>query len=105
LARQCGLGLYLIDLGCERAEALLARGEAQAAEDAAHEAWARACAPDCGTPWGGARAAQLLARASLEQGRAREAWAMLIGVRNTRQGLGDPLLRETEELLARLPKH
>jgi hypothetical protein len=47
LARQCGLGLYHVDLLCEEAEISLVQQAAQAAEDSAREAQQRASAADC----------------------------------------------------------
>src|SRR5262249_12146282 len=60
LARQCGLGLYHVDLLCEQAEIWLVQQEAQAAEESAREAVQRASSPDCQFLWGAAEAGFLV---------------------------------------------
>src|SRR5205085_3174038 len=52
LARQCGLGLYHIELLCEQAEVCLARADAGAAGQAAAAALERAAAAGCQFRWG-----------------------------------------------------
>jgi hypothetical protein len=52
VARQCGLGLALIELLCEHAEIALARSDPAAAEDFACAALERAIAEDCRFAWG-----------------------------------------------------
>src|SRR5262249_5827179 len=69
LARQSGLGLYLIDLLCEQAQAALAESDQVAAEAAAREAWLLARAPQCQFVWGETQAGHLLGQALAGQGR------------------------------------
>jgi hypothetical protein len=102
LARQSGLGLYLIDLLCEQAQAALGDGNLAGAEGTAREAWLLARVPQCQFVWGETQAGHLLGQALAGQGRAREARALLGQVLEARQRVGDPLARQTEALLARI---
>jgi hypothetical protein len=99
LTRQCGLGLYHIELLCEQAEICLARADAPAAADAAGAALERATAADCQFRWGAAAAGHLLGQALAAQQRRREAKAVLEEASALRVRLGDPKLAETERLL------
>jgi hypothetical protein len=102
LARQSGLGLYLIDLLCEQAQVALGRGDVVAAERAAREAWQFASGPRCRFVWGETQAGHVLGLALAEQGRGREAREMLEQVLEARRRVGDPLAGQTEARLARL---
>lgn len=102
LARQCGLGLYHIELLCEVAEQCLARADPAAAEPLAAAALERACAADCRFAWGEAEAGHLLGQALALQGRSREAHPFLDKALTLRRGLGHPGVAATERLLARL---
>jgi hypothetical protein len=99
LTRQCGLGLYHIELLCEQAEICLARADAPAAADAAGAALERATAADCQFRWGAAAAGHLLGQALAAQQRLREAITVLEEASALRVRLGDPKLAETERLL------
>jgi hypothetical protein len=102
LARQCGLGLYLIDLLCEEAEVLLTAGDLSRAEAVAQLALLQAAAPGCQFLWGAAQAGHLLGQALAAQQRGREARAVLRKALARRTGLNDPRAAQTEELLRRL---
>ncbi len=62
IARQSGLGLYLVELLCSRAELLLDRSQAVEAEGPAREALRFASMVDCQFLWGAAQAGHLLGR-------------------------------------------
>jgi hypothetical protein len=102
LARQSGLGLYLIDLLCEQARLALGEGDARAAESAGRAAWETAAAPACGFIWGGTQAAHLVGQALAAQRRSADARAALAWALEERRRLGDPRAAETEALLARV---
>ena len=102
LARQCGLGLYLVELLCEQAELCLARADAAAAEGPAAAALERASAADCRFLWGMAEAGHLLGHALAAQGRPREARPFLEPALARRRRLGHPGAGATERLLAHL---
>lgn len=102
LARQCGLGLYHIDLLCLHAEIILGRGDAPAAERMANEALWRATATDCGYAWGEAEARHLLGEALAAQQKTAEARAALDLALGLRGRLNDPRAEETERLRDRL---
>jgi hypothetical protein len=99
LARQCGVGLYLIELLCEQAELCLERADAPAAESFSAAALERAQAPDCQFLWGAAESGTLLGRALLKQGKADCARRFLSQALQLRQKLGDPGLDQTQRLL------
>jgi hypothetical protein len=99
LTRQCGLGLYLIELLCLQAEIMLDRGDAPAAEQMAGEALWRAAAIDCQFAWGEAEARHLLGRALVVLGRTTEARAVLDVALALRQRIGHPGAVQTERLL------
>jgi hypothetical protein len=99
LARQCGLGLCLIDLLCEQAEICLDRADAPAAEHFAAAALERAQSPDCQFLWGAADAGNLLGWALLKQGKADQARSFLAQALSRRQQVGDPRLEHTQRLL------
>ncbi|HZY87767.1 MAG TPA: hypothetical protein VFE78_23220, partial [Gemmataceae bacterium] len=90
LARQCGLGLYQVELLCVQAEVMLDRGDAPAAERTAGEALWRASAADCRFAWGEAEARQLLGQALVLQQRRAEARPVLEAALALRRRLGDP---------------
>jgi hypothetical protein len=100
LARQCGLGLYHIELLCEQAEICLARADSPVAEQVAGEALERASAADCQFVWGAAEAGHLLGQSLMAQRRFPEARAVLNRALELRQRIGDPKIRQTEQLLA-----
>jgi hypothetical protein len=101
LARQCGLGLYHIELLCEHAELCLARADSPAAEHLAASALERASAPDCRFAWGRAEAGHLLGQALALQGRG-QARAVLAVTLELRRRLGHPKAEATARLLATL---
>jgi hypothetical protein len=103
LARQCGLGLYHVELLCEAAEQHLARADAAAAEPVAAAALERATAADCRFAWGQADAGHLLGQALALQGRSREARPFLEKALELRQRLRHPGAAVTERLLTGLP--
>jgi hypothetical protein len=103
LARQCGLGLYHVELLCEAAEQGLARSDAAAAEPLAAAALERAAAADCRFAWGEADAGHLLGQALAVQGRGREARPFLEKALALRHRLRHPGVATTERLLAGLP--
>jgi hypothetical protein len=102
LARQCGLGLYQVELLCEQAEQSLAAGDAAAAEAAAREALELASSPDCQFAGGAAEAGHLLGQILTACQRSNEARAVLQDALATRRHLGDPRAEQTERLLVRL---
>jgi tetratricopeptide (TPR) repeat protein len=99
LARQCGLGLYLIELLCEQAEICLARADAPAAEHVAAAALERAQSPDCQFMWGAAEAGHLLGLALYQQGHFDRARRFLTRALARRRILGDPRMEQTRRLL------
>jgi tetratricopeptide (TPR) repeat protein len=103
IARQCGLGLYHIELLCEQAELLLARADAPAAESFAGEALWRASATDCQFRWGEAEARHLLAQALAAQGSFDEARTLFEKTLALRRQIGDPRAARTKQALALLP--
>ena len=102
-ARQCGLGLYHVDLLCEQAEVSLARGDAVTAEQAAREALRRASAADCQFLWGAAQASHLLGQTLIAQQRFRDARPILKKALALRRRIGDPGAEQTEQLMNALP--
>src|SRR5207247_1074875 len=100
LAGHCGLGLYHVELLCERAEILLAGGDTAAAEQSAREGLRRAASPDCQFQWGAAQAGHLLGQSLAWQQRVREARAILKETSEMRRRIGDPGAELTERLLA-----
>jgi hypothetical protein len=102
LARQCGLGLYLLELLCEQAEVCLARADVAAAESFAAAALERATSPQCQFLWGAAEAGHLLGFALFQQGQMNKSRRHLEQVRTWRRQLLDPKLEATQQLLARL---
>jgi hypothetical protein len=103
IARQSGLGLYLVELLCERAELLLNRAAAAEAEGLAREALRFASMPRCQFVWGAAQAGHLLGRALIVQRRQEEARAVLEDVRSLRVQIGDFRREHTETLIRSLP--
>src|SRR5262249_24246116 len=99
LARQCGLGLYLIELLCEQAEICLARADYPAAERFAAAALERAQAPDCQFLWAAADAGTLLGLALVKQGQLVQGRPFLAQALERRHRLGDPRLEHTQQLL------
>jgi hypothetical protein len=97
-ARQCGLGLYHVDLLCEQAEVSLVRGDAVTAEQAAREALRRASAADCQFRWGAAQAGHLLGQTLIAQQRFRDARPILKKALVLRRRIGDPGAEQTEQL-------
>jgi hypothetical protein len=99
LARQCGLGLYLIELLCEQSEICLARTDYPAAEHFAAAALERAHAPDCHFLWGAAEAGHLLGVALYQQGQLDPARCFLSRALDWRHALRDPRTEQTRHLL------
>jgi hypothetical protein len=99
LARECTLGLYLVELLCEQAEGFMSRNEAIQAELAAREALRLASHADCQFAWGAAEAGHLLGQALLIQKKIREARAILDHSLALRRRLGHPRATDTERLL------
>jgi len=102
VARQCGLGLALVELLCEQAEIALARSDPATAESFAGAALERAVAADCRFAWGEAEALHLWGRALFAQLRTEPARAALAKALDLAQRLGDPRAAEVERLLARV---
>jgi hypothetical protein len=99
LARQCGLGLYLIELLCEQAEICLARTDYSAAEHHAAAALERAQATDCQFLWGAAEAGHLLGVALFHQDQSDKARLFLTQALSRRLHLGDPRVEQTRQVL------
>ena len=104
VARQCGLGLALVELLCEQAEIALARSDPAAAEDFACAALERAVADDCRFAWGKAEALHLWGRALFARERPAEARETLTKALRLSRRLCDPRAGDVEGLLARLGK-
>jgi tetratricopeptide (TPR) repeat protein len=102
LAERSALGLYHVELLCERAELLLAQGDAAGAEQAARDALERARDPKCAFAWGEAEAGHLLGQALIQGGRHAKARKILTKTRDLRRALGHPGVNLTERALARL---
>lgn len=102
LARQCGFGLYHVELLCEGAELGLLRGDGVGAEVMAREALGRATAAECQFRWGAAAAGHLLGQALAMQGRTNEARAVLEETLELRYSLGDAGAEATEQVLTAL---
>jgi hypothetical protein len=103
LAERVGLGLYRVELLCERAEEYLARGEGAPAEGPAREALGRASAANCRFRWGAAEAGHLLGQALFSQGRVAEARPVLDEALRVRRELNDLRADQTARLLRLLP--
>jgi hypothetical protein len=99
IARQSGLGLYLVELLCERAELLLNRSADAEAEDPAREAYRIASMAQCQFLWGAAQAGHLLGRALIGQRRLEEARDVLEDTRSLRILIGDARAEHTENLI------
>jgi hypothetical protein len=102
VARQCSLGLALIELLCEQAEIALARSDPAAAEDFACAALERAVAEGCRFAWGEAEALHLWGRALLTRERTDEARVALKKSLELSRHLSDPRTADVERLLARI---
>ncbi len=102
LARQCGLGIYLIELLCEQAEEFMGQNEPVQAESVAREALRLASHADCQFAWGAAEAGHLLGRTLQFQRKAREARAILDHTLSLRRRISHPRAAETERLLAQI---
>jgi hypothetical protein len=103
LAERADLGLYRIELLCERAEECLARGEGAPAERPAREALRHATAANCRFRWGAAEAGHLLGQALFSQGRVAEARHVLDEALRVRRELHDPRADQTARLVRLLP--
>jgi hypothetical protein len=99
VATQSGLGLYLVELLCEKAAIELACHELGRAEAAAWEARGRAMAADCQFLWGEAAASHLLGMIFIAGQRLAEARLYLEKALNQRRHLGDPRADESACLL------
>jgi hypothetical protein len=102
VARQCGMGLALIELLCEQAEVALARSDPAVAEDFACAALERAVAEDCRFAWGNAAALHLWGRALFARERTAEARRTLTRACRLAGRLGDPRSADVEQLLKQL---
>jgi len=102
IARQSGLGLYMVEVLCERAELLLDRSQPVEAEGAAREALRFASMVDRQFLWGSAQAGHLLGRALIAQERSDEARAILEETRTLRLSIGDFRAEQTENLIKSL---
>jgi hypothetical protein len=100
LARQCGLGLYHVELLCEQVQGLIGKHEAAQAESLAREALRLASHAECQFAWGAAEAGHLLGQALQLQHKNREARAILDHSLGLRRRIGHPRVAETEHLLA-----
>jgi hypothetical protein len=99
IARQCGLGLYHVELLCVRAESLLDTEQAVDAERSAREAIGLASASDCQFAWGCAEAGHLLGRSLNAQGRSEEAKSLLEEILSLRISIGDFRAEQTKALI------
>jgi hypothetical protein len=99
LARQCGLGLYHVELLCVQAELLLATAEPTAAEQSAGEALRLASSPESHFVWGAAEAGHLLGRSLLAQDRRGAARPILEKAWLRRLRIGDSRAEQTETLI------
>ncbi len=102
LARQCGLGLYQVELLCEQAELFLRMAEHAAAVESAREAVRLASAADCQFLWGVAEAGHLMGRSLVALNRQEEARSILQYVRSLRLKIGDFRVEHTEALIESL---
>lgn len=102
IARQSGLGLYMVELLCGRAELLLDRSQPIEAEGPAREAKRFASMVECQFLWGAAQAGHLLGKALIGQRRSDEARAILEETRTLRLSIGDPRVEQTEGLIRTL---
>jgi tetratricopeptide (TPR) repeat protein len=99
IARQCGLGLYHVELTCVLAEMLLAEADAVAAEHAAREAMQLAAPSGCHFVWGFAEAGHLLGQALAQQGQLEEAALALEEIKSLRMQIGDVRAAQTDSLI------
>jgi hypothetical protein len=99
LARQCGLGLYHVELLCAQAELLLATAEPAAAEQSAGEALRLAAAPESQFVWGAAAAGHLFGRSLIAQDRPEDAGPVLAEAWSRRLRIGDPRAEQTQALI------
>jgi hypothetical protein len=102
VARESGLGLYLVEFLCERAELLLNRSAAIEAEGPAREALEFASVVQRRYLWGAAQASHLLGRALIAQERLEEARVVLEDTRSLRARIGDFRVEQTESLIKQL---
>jgi len=102
IARQSGLGLYLVELLCGRAELLLDRSQPVEAEGPAREGLRLASMVDCQFLWGAGQAGHLLGRALIGQGRSDDARAILEETLTLRLKIGDSRAEQTENLIKSL---
>jgi tetratricopeptide (TPR) repeat protein len=100
MARQCSLGLHLVELLCEQVEIFMGLNEAMQAESVAREALRLASHADCQFAWGAAEAGHLLGQALQVQKKYREARAILDHALRVRRRIGHPRAEETDRLLA-----
>jgi predicted Zn-dependent protease len=91
--------LYLVELLTEKAEILLAQGEADAAESSARDALDLASAQQVQFLWGAALAGHVLGQALVQQGKMDAARKALHDVLTLRKRIGDPRTWQTEKLL------
>jgi len=99
IARQSGLGLYLVELLCAQSALLLDRSKVVEGEGPAREALRLASMADCQFLWGAAQAGHLVGRALVARGRLGEARTVLEAARALRLRIGDFRAEETESLI------
>jgi AAA ATPase domain len=104
LARQCGLGLYHVELLCVQAELFLGTQNSPAAAESSREAQRLASSPACQFAWGAAEAGHLLGRSLIALNRPAEARTVLEEVRALRLRIGDFRAEQTEGLIQSLGK-
>jgi hypothetical protein len=102
VARQCDLGLALIDLLCEQGELALARSDPATADSFACAALERAVAADCRFAWGEAQALRLWGRALLAQDRTEGGRTVLEKALDLSRRIGDPRATNVTALLGGL---
>jgi hypothetical protein len=100
LAGRAGLGLYQIELLCERAELQHLQND-PAAADTARQARDLALASSCRFLWGAAEASHLLGRILVDHEQFGPAREVLEKTLQIRRRLGDAQAWQTEELLRR----
>jgi tetratricopeptide (TPR) repeat protein len=99
VARQCGFGLYHVELLCVEANLLLIAAQAIAAERSAREAIRLASSTECQFIWGVAEASHQLGRALARQGRLEEAITTLEDLYSLQTQIGDFRAKQTEALI------
>lgn len=99
VARQSGLGLYLVELLCAKSELLLNRSQPVEGEGPAREAMRLASMAECQFVWGAARAGYLVGRALIARNRLEEARSVLEAARDLQNRIGDSRVEQTQGLI------